>query len=249
MKLTLALSLFVASHNLPFSALEHLNSLLKINIDDSKIVKNLNINRKKAQKITKYAIAPENTKFIKNITKDQYYSLIIDESTHITTEKNLAVIIRVFENEVKDRFLGLIPVEDSSAQGLFNGLKEFLDKNEIPLCNLLSFSADNCSVMMGVKNGVQAKLKQIVPNLFVHGCVCHNLNIISKRAFLQLPQELDNILKKINHHFCNSSTRQSKFMEFQEYFGSNLHKILSLSTTRWLSRQVIFKNIFIHIFD
>lgn len=237
-KLEISLSLFVAEHNLPFTVLDHLNLLLKSNIPDSKIVKKICINRKKGQKVIKHLIAEENLDEIRQLTQNQYYSLVLDESTDITTSKSMAIIIRVYNKKCWDKFLGLIPVIDCTAQSLFDKLTDFLQIKSIPLENMLAFTADNCSVMMGQFNGVQAKLKEKIPNLFVLGCVSHNLNIISERAFKVFPEKIGSLLQKINHHFCNSVSRKAQFFELQEYFGQEMRVILRYNATRWLSRQV-----------
>lgn len=50
-KLELMVSAFVAEHNIPFAALEHLNSIIKYGVHDSEVVKQFNINRKKDSKL------------------------------------------------------------------------------------------------------------------------------------------------------------------------------------------------------
>ncbi|XP_036347465.1 uncharacterized protein LOC118756834 [Rhagoletis pomonella] len=97
--------------------------------------------------------------------------------------------------------------------------------------------------MMGKRNGVQAKLKEICPKIFVIGDVCHNLNLSSEAAASVLPQEIEKLIRSINHHFCHSASRKIEFENFQEDFGSAVHKILRFSSTRWLSRQIVVERI------
>ncbi|XP_036347165.1 uncharacterized protein LOC118756513, partial [Rhagoletis pomonella] len=236
------LCMFVAEHNLPFTALDHLAKCIKT-VKDSRIISNLSINRHKGQNIIKSVTGPENCRQISEITKQQYYSVIIDESTDISMDKNLAVIIRVFTNKCRDRFLDFVQVSDSSSAGIFNALLKVLNDHDIPLSNLLGFTADNCGVMMGKRNGVQAKLKEICPKIFVIGDVCHNLNLSSEAAASVLPQEIEKLIRSINHHFCHSASRKIEFEKFQEDFGSAVHKILRFSSTRWLSRQIVVERI------
>lgn len=136
-------------------------------------------------------------------------------------------------------FLTLTEVPDGKASGIFNTIKNIFEQKNISFKNMVGFTADNCPVMMGKTNGVQAKLKEVVPSLIVNGCVCHNLNLSSKAAAEQFPDVVDKLIKEINHHFCNSSSRRLEFQEFQEHFGTNLHTILKYCATRWLSRQVL----------
>ncbi|XP_036328897.1 uncharacterized protein LOC118741149 [Rhagoletis pomonella] len=236
------LCMFVAEHNLLFTALDHLAKCIKT-VKDSRIISNLSINRHKGQNIIKSVTGPENCRQISEITKQPYYSVIIDESTDISMDKNLAVIIRVFTNKCRDRFLDFVQVSDSSSAGIFNALLKVLNDHDIPLSNLLGFTADNCGVMMGKRNGVQAKLKEICPKIFVIGDVCHNLNLSSEAAASVLPQEIEKLIRSINHHFCHSASRKIEFENFQEDFGSAVHKILRFSSTRWLSRQIVVERI------
>ena len=237
-KLEVRLCLFIAEHNLPFSIASHLVSCLKEDITDSKIIKKVSLNRIKAQKIIRCVTGPQNTKLISTTVNQEYFSLIIDESTDSTTSKNLATIIRYFDNKCRDRFLTLAQVSDCSALGIFETLINALLVHNINLKNLIGFTADNCSVMMGKHNGVQAKLKEIVPKLFVHGCICHNLNLISIAAASKLPIVIDKLIREINFYFCNCSSRKADFMTFQINFGTELHTILKYAATRRLSGQV-----------
>ena len=72
----------------------------------------------------------------------------------------------------------LIPIEGCTANGIIQITLKVLDKNQIPIKNLIVMTTDNCAVMMGTNNGVESKLKLLVPNLFTNGCTCHNLNVV-----------------------------------------------------------------------
>lgn len=243
-KLEIMLTMFVAEHNLPFTILDHLNSLIKQGISDSQIVKKININRKKAKQIVTEVIGPENVKEIKNFCKDNYYSIVLDESTDCSVSKNLAIIIRIFDNKCRDRFLGLIKIEDCTANGIFDATIKMLSENDIPLNQIVGITTDNCAVMMGSVNGVQTKLKAIIPHLFTNGCICHILNLVSLAASkYAISYEIEKFMRDINHHFCNSSSRREEFIKFQEYFGTDVHIILKYSCTRWLSRQEVIERI------
>lgn len=95
--------------------------------------------------------------------KSTKFSIIIDETTDISTKKCLAVLCRFVntsQTAIKDQLLSLIEVEDCSASGLTNAILDLLKKFEINHNNVIGFGADNASVMMGQIGGVQAKLKK-----------------------------------------------------------------------------------------
>ncbi|XP_061402105.1 uncharacterized protein LOC133337919, partial [Musca vetustissima] len=176
-------------YNMPFTILDHLNQIIKSGIPDSQITKKFLINRHKAQQIINNTTGPENTKFISKFCNENYYSIVIDESTDCTVSKHLAIIIRTFNGKCQDRFLSLEYIVESTGKGIADTIIDVLRNCNIPLDKMIGFTADNCSVMMGKNNGVQAILKLSVPNLFVTGCVCHILNLASCAAFSVLPPE------------------------------------------------------------
>lgn len=159
-----------------------LNNVIKEGLPDSQISKKFSINRLKGQKIINNMTGPENCGRISEFCKNNYYSLVLDESTDCTVSKNLAVLIRIFDGECFDRFLELVPIDDSTANGIFNATMEILKKHNIPLQNMVGITTDNCNVMTGGSNGVQSKIKRVVPNVFTNGCICHILNLISYSA-------------------------------------------------------------------
>ncbi|XP_036328610.1 uncharacterized protein LOC118740947 [Rhagoletis pomonella] len=208
--LEIRLCLFVAEHNLPFTSLDHLSQCVKT-VKDSKIVSKMCLNRQKGQKIITSITGPENCKSICNAANTQYYSVIIDESTDVSMNKNLAVIIRIFTQNCRDRFLDFASVANSTSIGIFNSLMKVLKDHNISTENLLGFAADNCNVMMGKRNGVQAKLRAICPKIFINGDVCHNLNLSSEAAASMLPRDVEKLMPSINHHFCHSASRKADF--------------------------------------
>lgn len=238
-KLEIMLCLFVAEHNISFSVVDHLSCLIKSGIPDSQIVKKLVLNRHKTQKIVTSVTGPENSRNISQFCNKFYYSIAIDESTDCTVSTNLAIIVRIFDGKCRDRFLSLEPLVDSTADTICGKIVEVLNTNNIPLKNMVGFAADNCNVMMGVVRGVQAKLKLLVPNLFVNGCVCHILNLVSSSAYSCLPKTIEKFITDVNYYFCNSSNRKKEFIKFQEYFGTANHVIFKYASTRWLSRQEV----------
>ncbi|XP_043270179.1 uncharacterized protein [Venturia canescens] len=90
---------------------------------------------------------------------------------------------------------------------------------------------------MGSISGVQARFKQIIPNLFVLGCVCHSFNLCSSAAAQKLPRSLEDMIRSIYNYFAHSSNRVSKLQEFQAFVELKPHKMFRPSQTRWLSLQ------------
>ena len=85
-----------------------------------------------------------------------------------------------------------ITVEDESAQGLYNALKNLFESLYIPLNNIIGFRCDNSSTMLGKSGGFQAILKQNVPHWFVLSCL---LQLLRCDIFMQS-----------SNYSCNSKT-------------------------------------------
>lgn len=112
-KLEISLSVFLSEHNIAFLATDHLTKLLKSYIPDSKIVQGMNLSRTKATNIVNNVVAPtileNHIKYLKN----HKFSLLIDESTDISTVKSMSVCTRFYNDlseKIDVRSLGLIEV-------------------------------------------------------------------------------------------------------------------------------------------
>lgn len=119
---------------------------------DSTIAKSLQIKRTKATGTIINKLGPTAENDVISIIKKKYFSVIVDETTDISTQKSLVLVARVWvdaKHKVCDKFLGLVEVESCSAEG-----EDFLMKNRIPFENLIGFGAVNASVMMGDIKGM-----------------------------------------------------------------------------------------------
>lgn len=122
-----SLAMFVCAH-CSIMAVDHLSELCKHRFGDSKSGY-LRIHRTKCTNIIKNILAPH---FVQEIVSDlgvQEYSLLLDESTDISVSKMLGVSIRYFSRSLKtviSTFLGLVEIEDGTANSIVNGIKGLL---------------------------------------------------------------------------------------------------------------------------
>lgn len=233
------LCMFLHEHNLAFILMDHLPNLIRTVCYDSEVAKRIKCNRTKATLLTKSCIAEEATEQILQEVRDEFYSIIIDETTDIGTQKALALLIRYHNGKcVKDRLLGLLRLKSCTAAALFEVILLFLQKNNMNTDNIIGFAADNAAVMMGNKNGVQAHFKQLNENIFILGCVCHSVHLCSSAAAEKLPRSIEEFVRNIYNHFANSSQRKEILEEFQNFINIKPAKMLYPSQTRWLSLKV-----------
>ncbi|XP_046608736.1 uncharacterized protein LOC124299522 [Neodiprion virginianus] len=230
--------MFLHEHNLPFLLMDHLPKLVASACPDSKIAKAIKCCRTKAMNLTKDVIAKEQISVISENLKNCVFSIIIDETTDINTEKSLAIVVRFYDNDkCKDRFLGLIKVQSRTANDIFTAICNFFKEKNIPVTNMIGLAADNASVMMGNINGVQARFKAIIPHLFILGCVCHSFHLCSSAAAKKLPRSLEDLIRAVYSYFSHSSNRSGRLQEFQIFVELKPRKLLHPSATRWLSIQ------------
>ncbi|KAJ3655825.1 hypothetical protein Zmor_014935 [Zophobas morio] len=112
------------------------------------------------------------------ILKEIYFSVIIDETTDISTSKYIVIIVRSYskkEERTLDSFFGLVELSAATADVIFNTVVDSFVKHDIPIINIIGLALDNASVMMGHLNGVKAKFLERVPNIFVMGCLSRHV--------------------------------------------------------------------------
>lgn len=111
---------FLAEHNIAFNAVEHLVPLIKLIGKDPEVAKNIHCGRKKITQIVKNVTGVSGFEKIKQSLESNKFSLIVDESTDISSVKHLVLIARCFDGKsISDQFLGLIPVADARALSLY----------------------------------------------------------------------------------------------------------------------------------
>lgn len=102
----LKMLMFLHEHRLPFVLMDHLPHLIRSVCPDSHIAKEIKCGRTKATEISKNQLASEASEsLLKNLATSKYFSLLIDESTDVSTEKCVIVLIRFFfDGKTCDRY-------------------------------------------------------------------------------------------------------------------------------------------------
>lgn len=111
----------------------------------------------------------------------------------------------------------------------------------------MGIGTDNASVMVGINNGVFAKLKQEIPHLILVRCLCHSLQLaVSAAAKEFLPRNLEFLIRETYDWFSRSSMRQSPYKELYKTIndGKEPLKIVQACQTRWLSIESAVSRIY-----
>lgn len=247
---------FLTEHNISFNSADHLTNLIKSCFPDSKIAQNMSLGRFKATQISKNVIGACAEEEIVSYLKCSKFSLIIDESTDISSVKTLCICVRFFHPKtckVDTLFWKLIQIfsddepekanEGATSQRLYEEIIKILSQNNIPLQNMIGFASDGCNTMFGSKNSVATKLANDIPGLMLQKCMCHSLHLCASEACKKLPRRCEDLARNIYGFFKNSAKRQAMFKEFQGFCNTEPHKILRPAQTRWLSLLEVVKRI------
>ncbi|XP_044580310.1 uncharacterized protein LOC123262223 [Cotesia glomerata] len=179
-----------------------------------------------------------------NDMKESPYSLIIDESTDISTEKILCIMVRYFSFKKKKlltTFYRIVKIVDATANGIHSALKLQLEADGLSLKNLVGIGVDGANVMVGVNHSVSSLLRQEVPDIVIIKCICHSLHLCAEKAAETLPRQLEYLVREAHNWFSNSPNRKDDYKKLYKVMNGDEakkdpKKIAGLSGTRWLAR-------------
>lgn len=167
------------------------------------------------------------------------FSVLLDETTDITTTKQLCIVVRYINKngKVTSRLLQLVELDatDLSSAKIYEKFEEVFDKYKIPLSNLTGVASDGASVMVGRQNSFITHLKKKYPHVILLKCICHSANLVASKATAKIPQAVENLLRQIYSYVSGSAKRCAQLQEIQNYFNVQHYKILKLCGTRWLA--------------
>ena len=229
---------FIAEHNLPISLVESFVELLKSLFPDDKPLARVRLGKQKATNVIRQVLGFDYIREATKLLRAQRFSTIIDETTDVSTRKQLAIMACYFDTKCfqsKQILLDMVEVEDSTAAGIYSAFKGVFQTLNIPMVNIIGYSSDTTNVMFGAHNSVSQLLKTDVRHVHVVKCSCHLIHLASSYAALKLPKSLEDLCRDVYAHFSRSSRRQDTYKEFQNFFEVEPHKLLSPGQTRWLS--------------
>ncbi|XP_037945175.1 uncharacterized protein LOC119677758 [Teleopsis dalmanni] len=172
---------------------------------------------------------------------DSAYSIIIDESTDISTLKILCTMIRFFsmpKKKIVTTFYRIIKLTEFDAQSICDAIKAQLQSDNLNFQNLIGIGVDSANVMIGKNKSVATILKKDLPDLIVVKCISHSLHLCAEKATETLPRQLEFLVREVHNWFSHSSKRVEEYKKLYEIINNNSNpkKVGPLSGTRWLAR-------------
>ena len=204
-------------HDLFISKVEPLVDFLK-SLLSKQVVDNVSLKNQKATIVIRTGLNGFYEEHLTEIMQNRSFSVIIGESTDVSTKKILAVGV-IFCNDglsVQIDILDLIECPDSSAKSIFEELKKCIIKTQkLPPANSKAFCSDTTNSMMGAHKSVSSMIRQEFPWVVILKCSCHMAHLVASYPCKKLPKSMEDICRSIYGHFTHSGKRQHPFIEFQ----------------------------------
>lgn len=93
------LSAFYAEHNIALNTLDHMVPLIKEICTKPEVVRDFSLSRRKCTKIIQNVISKRETEKNIELLKEQRFSILIDESTTISNDKVLCILVKYYNSE------------------------------------------------------------------------------------------------------------------------------------------------------
>ena len=221
---------------------EHLDTAMRNATGTSKTVQNEIINVI-GNYIRRKATAP-----LQN--ENAVFSIIADEVTDkYANQEILSICLRFLDwkdgtPHIKEVFLDFIHLERTTGESIATAITQSLAKHNIDIKQARGQAYDGASNMSSCRVGVQARIKQIVPQaLYIH-CSNHILNL-SIAAACKIPSIRDTIdvLNAVFLFFDMSPKRQRLLERVLEVYEceSRVKKLKGLCKTRWVERHTCYE--------
>jgi hypothetical protein len=175
-----------------------------------------------------------------------FVAVEVDESTDVTNKAQISVVVRyVCEGKVKEAFLGFDDVSnDRRAAAISQYVLGSLEKYNC--CDkLVAQTYDGASVMASELNGVQAKIKEKVPEAIFTRCYAHKLNLVLAQSAKCIPEcrTFFKTAEGLSAFFGKSSKRTHHLDETVK------RRIPRAAATRWSSNSRLVQRILFHLPD
>ena len=170
--------------------------------------------------------------------KNVPFSLNLDEATSTNLLRVFSVLVLYYDKEkhslVVEQLASLsVPVVD--AENLFRKLQSVFLQFNLPWEDLLAMLTDSASVMRGEKNGLEKRVRDLVPHLIdIDGGSCHRMHNIVKNFTNHLDKFLEGLLRNIYTDFKTSADSLEMFKEISFHMELTFRKPVNYIAARWL---------------
>lgn len=184
----------------------------------------IQLHRTKCSILLSKVISPAFFKIFKDDVHGKKFSVLIDESTDVATDKHLCIVIRHYSelrSTIVTEFGGLVPITGATGHELFVTLSNSLENMGLEWSNCVGFGSDGASSMIGEHNSVWSRVREKSPNCQLNRCVCHSLALCIEKAFDKLPSNLGHLLHEVPRWFSKITLRREDFKQLFMVMDAN----------------------------
>ena len=152
-------------------------------------------------------------------------------------KKLYPIVVRYFSKTcgVVDAVLDLYNDSNESSEAIAHRILSVIEKNNLSLSSVSSYSADNASVNYGKHSSVYQKLKLINSHIVQANCNCHVLNNCVKYALKAFSFDVESFVIKTYNSFSSSAKKSEALRDFCDFVDVEYKELLRHVPTRWLS--------------
>ncbi|KAK9396847.1 hypothetical protein NXF25_020208 [Crotalus adamanteus] len=173
-----------------------------------------------------------------SIFQNTSFSMQLDESTTADNNALLMAYVCYFDenNTLQEEMLFAINlITDTRGLSIFNTVKSYFTKNNIPLNNIVACATDGAPSMVGCYRGFVAYLKEEVPNVLCIHCVVHRQHLVGKHLSTTLHSSLNIIIRAINK-IKSKPKNDRMFRQLCQDNNEDFITLLLHTEVRWLSK-------------
>lgn len=157
-------------------------------------------------------VARKVQKLIREEIGTSKFCIMVDEARDESKKEQMAIVIRFVNKEglIKERFLDLVHVKDTTALTLKNSICVVLTANSLSIEDIRGQGYDGASNMRGEWNGLKALILNECPYAYYIHCMAHQLQLALVAASREV-QEVHNFFQHATFiiNFVSSSTKRN----------------------------------------
>lgn len=186
---------------------------------------------------------------IEEIRKAEFYSILLDETADVSRMEQISIYFRVASADLlsTEYFMGFYSTTSTTAETLFNIVKDVLVRFRLPLEKLRGQCYDGAANVSGKISGLQQRLQsEEARAIFVH-CNAHNLNLAVQDGIEKVleAKKFIGVIKDMINFVRDSPKRIARFQDLQasaeEDDEKNLPALAAYCPTRY---EYIFKPLY-----
>jgi hypothetical protein len=183
---------------------------------------------------------------IRRVKEAKFYAIIADETPDMSQTEQLSLLVRfVWNGEVEERLLAMMPMNETTAEALFEAVTQKLQQHGIDVAHLRGQCYDGANNVAGVHTGLQARIKEVSPSALYTHCYAHILNlvIVDTMSKNKIARDFFGTLQNLYVFIQTCPKRHSVYVKNQREINAHAgggekreYTLKKLSDTRWACR-------------